>query len=611
MKLNVAALPQAQLLSSIMPEHFSRTDGVEIRCLCNLTEGYVVEAMKDGSIRISHAEVSGLICALGDVLAGDYNAQGKTVKKLALGFRGLMMDCSRNAVPKLSFLKRYLLTLALMGMNYFCLYTEDTYQVEDEPLFGYGRGAFSNKQIRELVEYGEDIGVTLFPCMQTLGHMEQILKYDRKYIAMQDTPWVINIKNEDTYEFLEKIINNCVQPYNTKLIHLGMDEPWGLGRGLAFTPDVPINPGRIYAEHVSRMAKYCEQCGLQPIIWGDFVLGRSGDKPLTHEELASFPKSLIMDYWNYYDRDPEIYNRHLEIFQKNGYAAIASPATWSWNRYWVKQQAAKSTIDACMAAVYSRGVDKALITLWGDDGAECLFDSNLAVLAYFLEWTRGAKPEDARWQARLEAISGLKAEYFDCLAALEYPLVNGSVEQEEVTSTSRILFYDDPLYGYFNRMYADKSIADYYAGLSAQLDNYAEQAVSGKTMLLAAAKYAAVIAGKFRLNYDARAAYKAADKSALTDIVARAAQVAKVAAEFHKLYKQLWLNERVPFGLEVLDVRIGGVTARLDTFGERLTAYITGDVACIDEFDIEHVEQRSDALYNAWSKIYTKCHMVW
>ena len=49
---------------------------------------------------------------------------------------GVMLDCSRNAVMKVSELKKFILNLEKMGYNLLQLYTEDTYTIESEPLFG-------------------------------------------------------------------------------------------------------------------------------------------------------------------------------------------------------------------------------------------------------------------------------------------------------------------------------------------------------------------------------------------------------------------------------------------------------------------------------------------
>ena len=53
---------------------------------------------------------------------------------------GVMIDMSRNAVMHLDGLKRFLTLLSKMGYNCVMLYTEDTYEIESEPFFGYMRG---------------------------------------------------------------------------------------------------------------------------------------------------------------------------------------------------------------------------------------------------------------------------------------------------------------------------------------------------------------------------------------------------------------------------------------------------------------------------------------
>ena len=52
---------------------------------------------------------------------------------------GAMVDMSRNAVMNLKTVKTMLRKIALMGLNTFMLYTEDTYEIEEYPSFGYQR----------------------------------------------------------------------------------------------------------------------------------------------------------------------------------------------------------------------------------------------------------------------------------------------------------------------------------------------------------------------------------------------------------------------------------------------------------------------------------------
>ena len=63
---------------------------------------------------------------------------------------GYMVDCSRGAVPKVESLKRLITILKEFGYTYIMLYTEDVYEIDGEPYFGYMRGRYSKKEIKEI-----------------------------------------------------------------------------------------------------------------------------------------------------------------------------------------------------------------------------------------------------------------------------------------------------------------------------------------------------------------------------------------------------------------------------------------------------------------------------
>ena len=63
---------------------------------------------------------------------------------------GVMIDMSRNAVMSVAALKEYFVLLKKMGYNSVMLYTEDTYEVEGEPFFGYMRGRYSANELKEI-----------------------------------------------------------------------------------------------------------------------------------------------------------------------------------------------------------------------------------------------------------------------------------------------------------------------------------------------------------------------------------------------------------------------------------------------------------------------------
>ena len=65
---------------------------------------------------------------------------------------GVMIDCSRNGVMKPERVKYLIDLLVKMGYNTLMLYTEDTYEVENQPLFGYMRGRYTVEEMKDLVE---------------------------------------------------------------------------------------------------------------------------------------------------------------------------------------------------------------------------------------------------------------------------------------------------------------------------------------------------------------------------------------------------------------------------------------------------------------------------
>ena len=118
---------------------------------------------------------------------------------------GVMFDVSRNAVLRVGTIQRLLRSMALMGMDVGMMYTEDTYEVPEEPYFGYQRGKYSMEELRRLDDYADLLGIELMPCIQTLGHLGQVLHWPamRKYA---DNGEVLLADSEETYALLRRMI---------------------------------------------------------------------------------------------------------------------------------------------------------------------------------------------------------------------------------------------------------------------------------------------------------------------------------------------------------------------------------------------------------------------
>ena len=66
---------------------------------------------------------------------------------------GVMIDCSRNAVMKPKAVKQFADIVKAMCYDTLMIYTEDTYEVNGQPLFGCMCGKYTKKEIREIDAY--------------------------------------------------------------------------------------------------------------------------------------------------------------------------------------------------------------------------------------------------------------------------------------------------------------------------------------------------------------------------------------------------------------------------------------------------------------------------
>ena len=73
-----------------------------------------------------------------------------------------MLDVSRNGVLKVEKVKEFIDVISKMGYNALMLYTEDTYEVKNEPLFGYLRGAYTASEIVNV-----PVGTTVYSLWDT------------------------------------------------------------------------------------------------------------------------------------------------------------------------------------------------------------------------------------------------------------------------------------------------------------------------------------------------------------------------------------------------------------------------------------------------------------
>ncbi|MBQ4268830.1 MAG: beta-N-acetylhexosaminidase, partial [Clostridia bacterium] len=131
------------------------------------TDGNLKVCRENGKINVFYQKESDLARAA--LLVKAYGADGDFCIEDKTHFNDLcfMVDCSRNGVITVETAKKLIRNISMLGYNSMMLYTEDTYEVDGEPSFGYLRGRYTKDEIKEIDAYALQFGIELIPCIQT------------------------------------------------------------------------------------------------------------------------------------------------------------------------------------------------------------------------------------------------------------------------------------------------------------------------------------------------------------------------------------------------------------------------------------------------------------
>lgn len=98
----------------------------------------------------------------------------------------------------------------------------------------------------------------------------------------------------------------------------------------------------------------------------------------------------------------------------------------------------------------------------------------------------------------------------------------------------------------------------------------------------------AILSSKVDVGRRIREAYQAGDKESLQQIAQE--ELPKLRSEietFHALFSHQWLKENKVFGLDTVDIRMGGLLRRIKRAESRIENYLAGEISRINELEVE------------------------
>ncbi|HHX62857.1 MAG TPA: beta-N-acetylhexosaminidase [Epulopiscium sp.] len=506
----------------------------------------------------------------------------------------LMLDCSRNGVINFSAFKDYTINLALMGYTTIQLYMEDTYEIKNRPYFGYLRGRYTSEQLKEMDAYANSLFIELVPAIQTLAHLGTALKWG-EFEDVIDFADILLIGEEKTYALIEDMFKTLSQSIKSKNINIGMDEAYMVGLGKYLEKHGYQDRFKIMLSHLNKVMEIARKYGYKPMMWSDmfFRLGSGGgyhelDWEVSEDMVAAIPEDISLVYWDYYSQEKETYDRMIAKHKEMSENIIFAGGAWKWSGFTPANLFSHKIAKLAHASCMENNIKRVIITAWGDNGAECSAFAILPTLQLWAELCYNNNSEDNHLENRFKTCTSGDYQGF---LKLDRPILtpNNPAPGKCGANPSKYILYQDILIGLFDKHIDKVSYTLHFQQCSRELDEIIKTQPSKWNYIFETQKALCdVLAIKTHVGINIRAAYKEDNQEKLeTYANVFLPELIRAVETFIKVYKKQWMKENKSFGLDVFDIRIGGLLQRIKTAKLLIEQYLNNEISCIEELEEE------------------------
>ena len=249
--------------------------------------------------------------------------------------RAVQIDLARQ-IETVEMVKRAFDAVALAGMNTVVLYLEDRIKTESYP-WSPDAESYLPDQIREMVSYGDALGLELIPVVSPVGHTERFLRHpEMKHLAelRGKIAGAFNPEGVERYVascprlpeaiiFYDAYISEVAQLFPSKYFHIGFDEIWDMGFCKLCKE---AKPEELYLEAVLHYRELLTSLGKRVMIWDDML----EEFPWVLDQL---PGDIVLCAWfyQYTEQYPVARfstSRSYDIFdefERRGFSYLACP----------------------------------------------------------------------------------------------------------------------------------------------------------------------------------------------------------------------------------------------------------------------------------------------
>jgi len=203
----------------------------------------------------------------------------------------------RDALSLLESAARHKLNTILMEFG-------DRFPFEGKHAVIASPSALSRAELRQLVARADELGITIIPLVQSLGHLNYVLKHDQ-YASVQEEDEVrhqLCPLNDASFQLWTELAEQILSFFpGCSLLHLGADETRQLGVcPKCAAKETEVGKAGLYIAHINKVCQWCADRGIAPIIWDDILCAHPG----TIDDLHEAAQIMYWDYWTTCDPSP-------------------------------------------------------------------------------------------------------------------------------------------------------------------------------------------------------------------------------------------------------------------------------------------------------------------
>ncbi|KAH3768048.1 family 20 glycosylhydrolase [Pelomyxa schiedti] len=296
----------------------------------------------------------------------------------SLATRGLLLDISRDKVPKLETLQQLVELLASFKMNQLQLYTEHTFAYAGHNIVWESSGAMTPEEIDILDKTCWENYIELVPNQQSLAHMHRWVtkpgytdlreslsacaSHTQIFDFAGNAGYSLCPINERVLTLLSDLYSQLIPHFqHTSQINVNLDEPFdlGVGKSREFLRSVNKSNAQMYMEYLNKIHRLLQQTRPMRIqLWADFLLSHPSEIPLV-------PKDSLALIWGYEEGFP--FSEKCKQLG-SGIPFYVCPSTCTWNSFCGRTRNSICNISEAILAGVEHGASGMLLTDWGDNG---------------------------------------------------------------------------------------------------------------------------------------------------------------------------------------------------------------------------------------------------